>query len=343
MVSDKSQCLFSLFILALWVNVVISRELHHHSPPPTMMEKYEQWMIRYGRIYEDSDEQHRRFQIFKHNVALVEAFNAVENKSFNININQFADLTQEEFKKYYLGARLPSQSSLNNVQTLNDENIIDLPPSINQEPRPMWYDIKLFYIYMYILYIKHIQCLINLLKMEINAASCWAFAVAAAIESAYKIKYGRLIALSEQQLLDCVSPGSLKYDYCGYGYPLHAYSYIMANGGLTTEYNYPYQEKKQYCANWRAYQIAVGIQNYYTLPSYSEASIMQALMRQPVVVIIDAYNSVIGYGTDPYGRDYFLIKNSWGTLWGEGGYARLLRVGGAGICGITKWPSIPLV
>ncbi|KAG8639724.1 hypothetical protein MANES_14G165000v8 [Manihot esculenta] len=234
-----------------------------------MMEKYEQWMIRYGRIYEDSDEQHRRFQIFKHNVALVEAFNAVENKSFNININQFADLTQEEFKKYYLGARLPSQSSLNNVQTLNDENIIDLPPSINQEPRPM--------------------C--NLLKMEINAASCWAFAVAAAIESAYKIKYGRLIALSEQQLLDCVSPGSLKYDYCGYGYPLHAYSYIMANGGLTTEYNYPYQEKKQYCANWRAYQIAVGIQNYYTLPSYSEASIMQALMRQPVVVIIDAYNS----------------------------------------------------
>uniref|UniRef100_A0A2C9UHJ6 Cysteine proteinase n=1 Tax=Manihot esculenta TaxID=3983 RepID=A0A2C9UHJ6_MANES len=351
MVSYKSQCLFSLFILALWANVAISRELHHHSRLPTMMEKYKQWMARYGRVYKDFSEQQKRFQIFKYNVALVEAFNAVGNKSFNVSINQFADLTQEEFRKYYLGAEPPSQSSLRNIQTLNYENTIELPPSIN------WKTARA----------------VTGIKDQGQCGSCWAFAVVAAVESAYKIKYGRLIALSEQQLLDCVSPGSLNNDYCGYGKPLHAYSYIMANGGLTTEDNYPYHKEKGYCANWRAYQIAVEIQNYYSIPSYSEATIMQALVQQPVVVIIDGYNSgfmlygggvfdgklpngrqscttntnhvvlVIGYGTDPYGRDYFLIKNSWGTQWGEGGYARLLRVGGAGICGITNWPSIPLV
>jgi len=45
----------------------------------------------------------------------------------------------------------------------------------------------------------------------------------------------------------------------------------------------------------------------------------------------------VGYGTE-YGQDYFLVRNSWGSSWGEAGYVRIGITEGYGICGINMYP-----
>jgi len=63
-----------------------------------MYEMHEQWMARYGRVYTDMDERQSRFQIFKANTRLIESFNRGSGKPYKLSVNQFADLTNEEFK-----------------------------------------------------------------------------------------------------------------------------------------------------------------------------------------------------------------------------------------------------
>ncbi|KAK0590223.1 hypothetical protein LWI29_024210 [Acer saccharum] len=88
-------CLALIFVLgAYWFPQAMSRTLQDVS----MYERHEQWMVRYGRVYSDNDEKEKRFQIYKENVALIESFNKANNKPYKLGVNEFADLTNEEFK-----------------------------------------------------------------------------------------------------------------------------------------------------------------------------------------------------------------------------------------------------
>ena len=54
----------------------------------------------------------------------------------------------------------------------------------------------------------------------------------------------------------------------------------------------------------------------------------------------DHYVTAVGYGTDTTnGMSYFILKNSWGTNWGEQGYMRIASLSGVGLCGMLKHPS----
>ena len=50
---------------------------------------------------------------------------------------------------------------------------------------------------------------------------------------------------------------------------------------------------------------------------------------------IDHVVLITGYGVDPVGGPYWIIKNSWGPYWGEQGYMRIAMTPGNGVCGIT--------
>ena len=186
----------------------------------------------------------------------------------------------------------------------------------------------------------------------------------AAVEGITQIKTGTLISLSEQQLLDCAVEGN---HGCNGGNMDNAFKYIIQNQGLTSEEKYPYQGMEGNCDQEKASNSAAKISGFKDVPSNNEEALRQAVATQPVSVAIDgssrafkSYQSgvfsgecgtnlnhavtAVGYGTDDDGTPYWLIKNSWGTNWGENGYMKILRDIEApeGLCGLAMKPSYPV-
>ncbi|MFQ6639269.1 hypothetical protein Gotur_015994 [Gossypium turneri] len=193
---------------------------------------------------------------------------------------------------------------------------------------------------------------------------CWAFSAVAAIEGITALKKGKLISLSEQQLVDCDING--ENEGCEGGFMDTAFQFIKSNHGLTSKANYPYQGSERACRKKEANPAAT-ITGYENVPPNNEKALLQAVANQPVSVAIEGsgwsfqfYKSgvfsgecdtylddavtLVGYGTNSDGTKYWLAKNSWATDWGEKGYMRLERDVAAkeGLCGFAMKASYPL-
>ena len=192
---------------------------------------------------------------------------------------------------------------------------------------------------------------------------CWAFSTVAAMEGITQIKTGKLISLSEQELVDC---DTNKNRGCKGGRMTNAFEFIKSNGGLTTEANYPYEDMQGNCKPKKSANWTTTITGYKYVPANNETALLQAVAKQPVSVAVDGsgkdfqfYSSgifrgdcgthldhavtALGYGTGTDGTKYWLIKNSWSTMWGESGYMRIQRDASAreGLCGIAMDPCYP--
>jgi len=202
------------------------------------------------------------------------------------------------------------------------------------------------------------------IKDQGQCGSCWAFSAVASLEGQNFKKTGKLVSLSEQNLVDCSTAQGNQG--CNGGLMDQAYEYIKTNNGIDTEASYPYKAVDQAC-KFDAANIGATVTGYTDIPSGDETALTNAIATiGPIAVAIDASHlsfqlyrkgvyhellcssknldhgvTAVGYGVES-GKDHYIVKNSWGEIWGEKGYILMSR-GRNNNCGIATSASYPLV
>ncbi|KAG6515791.1 hypothetical protein ZIOFF_026221 [Zingiber officinale] len=304
---------------------------------------YLEWRAKHRPAEKALDLDEYRLEVFKENLRLVEEHNAAADRgvhAFRLGMNQFADLTNEEFRARFLGnfsrLRRSASGKISSRYRLREGD--DLPDSIDWREKGAVVPVK-----------DQGQC-----------GDCWAFSTVAAVEGINKIVTGNLISLSEQELLDCDTGN----DGCDGGHMDVAFKFIIDNGGINSEENYLYTGEQGTCDTNKVDAHVVSIDSYENVPSNNEKSLQKAVANQPVSVGIETgenfklYDSgiytadcgtnldhavtIVGYGTEN-DKDYWIVKNSWGENWGESGYIRMERniAERSGKCGIASMASYP--
>lgn len=200
-------------------------------------------------------------------------------------------------------------------------------------------------------------------KFQGKCGSCWAFAAAGAIESHIFRKTGKLIELSEQNLVDC---GKREYGLAGCDGGFHDYGFnlVAMQKGIAKGDKYPYVDKQQTCS-YKDGLKAAAITGFATIDPKDEVTMKKVIATLgPLACSINGLESlllykrgiyadeecnkgevnhsvlIVGYGSEN-GLDYWIVKNSWDKVWGEEGYFRLPR--GKNFCLIASECSYPIV
>lgn len=318
---------------------------------------FEDFKSEFNRNYPDAEEEARRGEIFQARLQHILAHNADKTKTWKEGVNQFTDLTQEEFRKNFLGLKGVHRAKAERAKN----------PFWKSQPFSLYKGVNVSD-FLGVNIDWRTKGVVTPPKNQGACGSCWTFATAETIESynALATNPKQLLTLSEQQILDCTpNPDQCGgTGGCGGGTVELAVARIVVMGGLSTESSYPYVsgDGENFPCDSKKFKPAVKVKNYIDLPSNALAPVLAHVATEgPLAISVDAstwsgYSSgvfdgcnnqnpdldhavqLVGYGTDPQYGDYWLVRNSWGQSYGEQGYIRLKRFTNPP-CGVDTTPS----
>ena len=300
--------------------------------------QFSRFQERFNKKYETIRELESRFEIFRTNLRYILSHNLDHTQNFTMGVNQFTDLTTEEFKSIYV-------SGYKQVQSFGCSSFSShgtgVPDTIDWTTKGV----------------------VNSVRDQGQCGSCWAFATTANAESVWAISNGNLLDLSEEFLVDCASGLGYFNMGCNGGNPDSAFKY-MINNGQCTDASYPYTAVTGTCQ--KCTSAGVKFSGCSDVTPNDQVALKAAVAQQPVVIAIEAdtryfqsYSSgiltdaskcgtnldhaveIVGYGTEN-GVDYWKVRNSWSDTWGEAGYVRIQKSSSTddiGVCGIAAEPS----
>ncbi|KAL5266237.1 hypothetical protein ACHWQZ_G003602 [Mnemiopsis leidyi] len=325
-----------LLLLASVCLVSAVPDRHMLESPGRLNAEFKRFEAAQGRNY-GPGEIRFRLRVFRDNLKKIVECNERQG-SYTCAENMFTDLTDSE------------RSAYTGLQNVTDNNFSSSPllSSVAAPDSKDWRD----------------HNAVTGVKNQGQCGSCWTFSAIGAIEGAYSVATNVLKVFSEQELLDCtyetMYPG---YDGCNGGWYYDSFNYVKESGRLAREASYPYRANDGGCNMGSvANDLGTARLTGYVQVEKGDDNLAGALAISPVSIAMLSNGDFYSYRSGiydgegdcqcnwspnhaltavAYAPDHFVIKNSWGRTWGDGGYIKLARGLKNTVCRLADFAYYP--
>ncbi|XP_058019624.1 procathepsin L-like [Ahaetulla prasina] len=311
---------------------------------PTLEATWRDWKATHGKEYAQEEEESFRRAIWEENLQMIQDHNKQADQgkyTYWLGMNHFGDLTNEELDKRLHCLLSDKVNKVKGIPFKPSENP-DIPDHVD------W----------------RIEGGVTKIKDQGECGSCWSFSATGALEGMHFKKTGKLVSLSEQNLIDCSDDPD--NEGCQGGLMEQAFATVQQRGGINSEKSYPYDGEDGQTCRYDPEESITRCNSYGQIMDEDEKGLQEAVAKiGPVSVGIDARSSkfkyyksgifgehyngkrvishgmlIVGYNNSSEGKGYWILKNSWSTLWGEKGYMRLVK--GSNECNVAQYAVYPL-
>jgi len=324
------------FLCVIAVALAVGNEIE-------MRRKFQDFQTSFGRTYKSVDEAEHRFRIFFDNMKKAESLNKA-NPRATFGANKFSDLSAQEFAAQYL---MTKNFETEYVRPAEKDFTKSHPVNVKScNPDPTNYDWD--------------SCgVVTPIYNQGQCGSCWAFSATETIESYYALAGYPLTQLAMEQIVDCDTAGS--DEGCNGGFPSGAYQYVESAGGLEPLSDYPYTAEggESGSCNFNAGEAVATVTGYTSISGESGMySQLSSSSGGPISVCVDASSwqsytggvlsqcgndvdhcvQAVGYANYGESGAYWIVRNSWGTSWGENGFIYIEI--GQDLCSIGDYATV---